>query len=106
MRSSAARKAWLRGMMPGAPRVGLRDLPGVSRGQQLGAVAGAALRDGLLLLLEDEVFVDRRVDRREHADRNREVRREEIGDELGGVHVRLIVDPESAFGHVLAADDL
>src|SRR5215510_3831989 len=106
MRWSSARKAGLRGMVPGAPRVRLRDLPGVSRGQQLGDVARPPIRDGLLLLLEDEVLVDRRVDRREHADRNREVRRKEVGDELGGVDVRLVVNPEGALGHVLGADDL
>src|SRR4029453_15678627 len=106
MRWSSARKAGLRGMMPGAPRGRLRDLPGVSRGQKLGDVARPPIRDGLLLLLEDEVLVDRRLDRREHADRNRKVRREEIGDALGGVYVRFVVNPEGALGHVLGADDL
>src|SRR6266545_4951780 len=85
-------------MRRGAPRGGLRDLPGVSRGQQLGDVAGAALRDGLLFLLEDEVLVDRRFDGREHADRNREVGGEKIGEELGGVHVRLVMNPEGTLG--------
>src|SRR6266508_2504582 len=93
-------------MRRGAPRGGLRDLPGVSRGQQLGDVAGAALRDGLLFLLEDEVLVDRRFDGREHADRNREVGGEKIGEELGGVHVRLVMNPEGTLGHVLGADHL
>src|SRR5262245_32525370 len=93
-------------MMPGAPRVGLRDLPGVSRGQKLGDVAGPPIRDGLLLLLKDEILVDRRVDRCEHADRNRKARREEVGEKLGGVHVGLVVDPEGALGHVLGTDDL
>src|SRR2546422_10881522 len=98
IRSRSARKAPVRGMTRGAPRGGLRDLPGVSRGQQLGDVAGAALRDGLLFLLENEVLVDRRFDGREHADRNREVGREKIGEELGGVHVRLVMNPEGKIG--------
>src|SRR5947209_12558427 len=94
MRSSSWRKGPLRGMC-NAPWGGLRDLPGVSRRQELGDIARPALRDRLLLLLEHEVLVHRRVDRGEHTDRDRKVRREEVGEELRRVHVLLVVDPES-----------
>src|SRR5215467_4694107 len=92
--------------MRAAPRGGLRDLPGVSRDQELADVARPALRDGLLLLLEHEVLVHRRVYGAEHADGDREVRREEIGDELRRVDVLLVVDPEARLRHVLGADHL
>src|SRR5437660_9507052 len=87
MRSSSWRKGPLRGMW-NAPWGGLRDLPGVSRRQELGDVAGPALRDRLLLLLEHEVLVHRGVDRGEHTDRDRKVRREEVGEELRRVQDR------------------
>src|SRR6059036_3262237 len=103
MPSSSWRNAPLRGMRA-APRGGLRDLPGVSRGQELADVAGSALRYRLLLLLEHEVFVHRRVDGGEHADRDREVRREEVGDQLRRVDVLLVVDPEARLRNVLGAD--
>src|SRR2546426_12111557 len=103
MRSSSWRKGPLRGMC-NAPRGGLRDLPGVSRRQELGDVTGPALRDRLLLLLEHEVFVDRSLDRGEHAHRDRKVRREEVGEELRRVHVLLVVDPEGALRNVLGAN--
>src|SRR5215510_7836230 len=103
MRSSSWRNWPLRGMRA-APRGGLRDLPGVSRDQKLADVAGPPLRDGLLLLLEHQVLVHRRVDSAEDADWNRKVRREEIGDELCRVDVLLVVDPEARLRHVLGAD--
>src|SRR5215510_639375 len=105
MRSSSWRNWPLRGMRA-APRGGLRDLPGVSRGQELADVAGPALRDGLLLLLEHQVLVHRRLDGAEHADGNRKVRREEIGDELRRVDVLLVVNPEARLRHVLGSDHL
>src|SRR5215467_4392085 len=105
MRSSSWRNAPLRGMRA-APRGGLRDLPGVSRGQELGDVARTTIGDRLLLLFEHEVLVHRRVDGRQHADGYREVRREEVGEELRRVDVLLVVDPELRLLDVLGADDL
>src|SRR6201982_1617049 len=103
MRSSSWRNAPLRGM-PDAPRGDLRALRGVSRVQELCYIPRPALRDRLLLLLEHEVLVDRSVDRGEHADRDREVRREEVGEKLRGVDVFLVVDPERALRYVLGAN--
>src|SRR5713226_2088026 len=80
---------------------GSGDLPGVSGGQELRDVAGAAVGDRLLLLLEHELLVDGRLDGREHADRDREVGREEVRQELRRVHVLLVVDPERALGDLL-----
>src|SRR5215831_17191843 len=74
------------------------NLPGISRGQQLRDVAWPSLGDGALLLLEHDLLVDGRLDVREYADGHREVRGEEVGDELGRVDVLLVVDPEPPLG--------
>src|SRR5216117_170761 len=58
------------------------DLPGVARRQELRDAPRPALGDRALLLLEHDLLVDRRLDRREHADRHRKVRGEQIGEQL------------------------
>src|SRR5215470_3766625 len=70
-------------------------LPGIPGRQQLRDVARTALGERAPLLLEHEVLVDRRRDGLQHTDRHRKVGREEIGQQLGGVDVLLVVDPES-----------
>src|SRR5438876_11158445 len=72
------------------------DAPGVPRGQELRNVARPALRDRLLLLVEHDLLVHGPRDRRQHADRDREVGSEEVREELRRVHVGLVVDPERA----------
>src|SRR5262245_2513411 len=74
------------------------DLPGVAGREELDDVAGAAFGDRALLLGQQHVFVDRPLDRTEHTDRHREVRYPEIGQELRGVDVVLVVDPHRALG--------
>src|SRR5215470_14867849 len=78
----------------------LADLPGVARGQKLRDAPRPAVGDGALLLLEYDLLVDRRLDCLQHADRHREVRREQVGEDLGGVDVLFVVNPERALGHV------
>src|SRR3989442_7861042 len=104
-RRSSAKMPGLRGMAP--PTVGRSgDAPGISRGQELRDVAGPALRDHLLLLVEHDLLVHGPLDRRQHADRHGEVRGEEVRQELCGIHVGLVVDPERARCHVLRPDGL
>src|SRR3989454_2212974 len=82
------------------------DAPGVPRGQELRNVARPALRDRLLLLVEHDLLVHGPRDRRQHADRDREVWSEEVREELRRVQVGLVVDPERARRDVLRLDDL
>src|SRR6185503_12262465 len=90
----AVRRATTAGRGASAP---LRsDSPGVARDQKLGDVAGAAIGQRPSLLLDHHVLVDGGVDVGQHADRHREVRGEEIGEQLGGVDALFIVHPEGA----------
>src|SRR5207244_5366211 len=82
------------------------DAPGVPRGQELRNVARPALRDRLLLLVEHDLLVHGPRDRRQHADRDREVWSEEVREELRRVQVGLVVDPERARRDVLRLGDL
>src|SRR5438094_6800289 len=77
------------------------DFPGIARGQQLGDIAGAAVGQRVLLLVDEDVLVDRCGDVFEDADGPWEVRREEVGEQLGRVDVLLVVDPQRALGHAI-----
>src|SRR5215510_7764326 len=81
-------------------------LPGVAGHEELGDVAGSAIRDRTTLLFEQDFLVDRRRARRQHTDRNRELRRPQVGEQLRRVHVRLVVDPQRAVGQATGAHDL
>src|SRR5438874_7526881 len=85
---------------------GSGDAPGISRGEELRDVSGTSLRNRLLLLVEHDLFVHGPLDRRQHADGDREVRGEEVRQELRRVHVVLVVDPERARRHVLPRGNL
>src|SRR5205814_6323454 len=69
----------------------LFNSPGVAGRQQLCDVAGAAIGNRALLLLDHHGLVDWRLDVEERADGHRVVREEKVGDQLGRVEALLVV---------------
>src|SRR5262245_40880709 len=87
-------------------RSDLPDLPGVTRREQLPDVSRPAVGDRPLLLIQQDVLVDRRLDTHEDADGDRELVARHAGQHQGGAHVLAVVDPERALGNVLHPHDL
>src|SRR5262249_8699821 len=81
-------------------------LPGVAGHEELGDVAGSTIRDRTTLLFQQDFLIDRRRARRQHTDRERELRRPQVGEQLRSVHVRLVVDPQRTVGQALGTHDL
>src|SRR3989442_15261260 len=88
-RRSSGMTAGLSGMarqtLQAGGRGGLFDLPGVPRLQKLRDLAHALVGDRPLLLVEDDLLVDRCRDGREHPDGPRIVGREQVREGPGRV---------------------
>src|SRR3990170_1049143 len=88
-------------------RPGAADLPGLARHQELRDIARAALRYGLLLLLDHDLFVrGLALEVQERAQGDGIFGRPELGEQHGGGTVGRVVDPARALRHVLDLDHL
>src|SRR3990170_6973008 len=88
-------------------RPALTYLPGLARHQELRDIARAALRYGLLLLLDHDLFVrGLALEIQEHAHWDGVFGRPELGEQHGGGTVGRVVDPARALRHVLDLDHL
>src|SRR5438128_3091199 len=84
----------------------LLNLPGVAGHEELRDVARSAVRDRATLLLDQNFLVRRRRPRRQHGDRDRELRRPQVGQQLARVEAGRVVDPQRALGYARGANIL